>query len=48
MFRRFLLLLVPFAVFANALRLGPQVEFVAAFLALVPLASLLESIKSGC
>ena len=41
MFRRILLLLVPIAIVANALRLGPQIVFVAAFLALMPLASLL-------
>jgi len=41
MFRRILLLLVPIAILANALRLGPQIVFVAAFLALIPLASLL-------
>jgi Ca2+:H+ antiporter len=41
MFRRVLLLLVPLAIFANMLRLGPQAEFITAFLALVPLASLL-------
>jgi Ca2+:H+ antiporter len=41
MFRRVLLLLVPLAIFANMLRLGPQAEFITAFLALVPLAGLL-------
>jgi Ca2+:H+ antiporter len=41
MFRRILLLLVPIAILASALRLGPQIVFVAAFLALMPLASLL-------
>ena len=41
MFRRILLLLVPISILANALRLGPQIVFVAAFLALIPLASLL-------
>ena len=41
MFRRILLLLVPIAILANALQLGPQIVFVAAFLALIPLASLL-------
>jgi Ca2+:H+ antiporter len=41
MFRRILLLLVPLAILANMLRLGPQAEFITAFLALVPLAGLL-------
>jgi Ca2+/H+ antiporter len=33
--------LVPLAILANMLRLGPQAEFITAFLALVPLAGLL-------
>ena len=41
MFRRILLLLVPLAILAYLLRLGPQTEFITAFLALVPLAGLL-------
>jgi Ca2+:H+ antiporter len=41
MFRRILLLLVPLAILASALRLSPQIVFVAAFLSLIPLASLL-------
>jgi Ca2+:H+ antiporter len=41
MFRRILLLLVPLALVANGLRLVPQIVFVTAFLALIPLASLL-------
>ena len=41
MFRRILLLLVPLAILANALRLSPQIVFVAAFLSLIALASLL-------
>ena len=35
------LLLAPFAILASALRLGPQAEFLTAFLALIPLAGLL-------
>jgi Ca2+:H+ antiporter len=42
MFRRILLLLVPLAILASALRLSPQIVFVAAFLSLVPLANLLS------
>ena len=41
MFRRILLLLVPVAILASALRLSPSLVFVAAFLSLIPLASLL-------
>ena len=41
MFRRILLLLVPLAILASALRLSPQIVFVAAFLSIIPLASLL-------
>lgn len=41
MFRRILLLLVPAAILASALRLSPSLVFVAAFLSLIPLASLL-------
>ena len=41
MFRRILFLLVPLAILASALRLAPQIVFVAAFLSLIPLASLL-------
>ena len=41
MFRRILLLLVPLAILASTLRLSPQIVFVAAFLSLIPLASLL-------
>jgi len=40
-FRRSLLLLVPLAILAAVLQLGPQIVFVVAFLALIPLASLL-------
>jgi Ca2+:H+ antiporter len=41
MFRRILLLLVPVAILASALGLSPSLVFVAAFLSLIPLASLL-------
>ena len=41
MFRRILLLLAPVAILASALRLSPTIVFVAAFLSLIPLASLL-------
>ena len=41
MFRRILLLLVPLAILASTLRLSPQIVFVAEFLSLIPLASLL-------
>jgi Ca2+/H+ antiporter len=41
MFRRILFLLVPLAILASTLRLSPQIVFVAAFLSLIPLASLL-------
>ena len=41
MFRRILLLLAPLAMLAHALQIGPQAEFLTAFLALIPLAGLL-------
>ncbi|MGB7790614.1 MAG: calcium/proton exchanger [Terrimicrobiaceae bacterium] len=44
MLSRVPVLLAPFAILASALRLGPQAEFLTAFLALIPLAGLLGEV----